>query len=93
MPRAISSFPVPVSHKSAPSNPSAQQFHVFENSAQRSAIPYDLGKIHFRTDFIFQIEFFLRELLFQFTNLAVASAFSTARAICFATWARKLISA
>src|SRR5260370_18539234 len=45
--------------------------HSFEDSAQRSTISDDLDKIHFRADFIFQIEFFLRELLFQFPNLAV----------------------
>ncbi len=45
--------------------------HFFEDSAQRCASSDDLGKIHFRADFIFQIEFFLRELLFQFPNLAV----------------------
>src|SRR6266478_5029403 len=45
--------------------------HSFEYSAQRSTISNDLGKIHFRADFIFQIEFFLRELLFQSPNLAV----------------------
>jgi len=35
------------------------RFHVFEDSPQRSAISNDLGKIHFRTDFIFQIQLFL----------------------------------
>src|SRR5260370_15158931 len=45
--------------------------HSFEYSAQRSTISDDLRKIHFRADFILQIEFFLRELLFQFTNLSV----------------------
>src|SRR5689334_17016205 len=45
--------------------------HSFENSAQRSTVSDDLRKIHFRADFVFQIEFFLRELLFQFPNLAV----------------------
>src|SRR4029077_21197622 len=43
----------------------------FEDSAQRITISDDLRKIHFRADFVFQIEFFLRELLFQFPNLAV----------------------
>src|SRR5260370_7280057 len=46
--------------------------HSFENFAQRSTISDDLRKIHFRADFVFQIEFFLRELLFQFPNLAVS---------------------
>src|SRR5258708_17598210 len=45
--------------------------HSFEYSAQRSTISNDLGKIHFRADFIFQIEFFLRALLFHFPNLTV----------------------
>src|SRR5260370_21517457 len=45
--------------------------HFFEYSAQRSTIPYDLGKIHFRADFIFQIQLLLGELVFQFPNLAV----------------------
>src|SRR5258707_10407201 len=45
--------------------------HSFEYSAQRSTVSDDLSEIHFRADFIFQIEFFLRELLFQFPILAV----------------------
>ncbi len=44
-------------------------FHSLEDSAQRSAISYDLGKIHFRADFIFQIELLFGELVFQFSNL------------------------
>src|SRR5260370_18379994 len=45
--------------------------HCFEQSTQLSTISDALGEIHFRADFIFQIEFFLRELLFQSPNLAV----------------------
>src|SRR5229473_4960624 len=45
--------------------------HVFEDFAQRSAISDDLGKIHFRADFIFQIQLFFGELLFKLPNLAV----------------------
>src|SRR6266436_622988 len=47
------------------------RFHVFEDSAQRCAVSDDLGKIHFRADFIFQIQLLFGELLFQFPNLAV----------------------
>src|SRR6266481_3610009 len=46
-------------------------FHSLEGLTDRCAISDDLSEIHFRADFIFQIEFFLRELLFQFSNLAV----------------------
>src|SRR5580692_8427745 len=46
-------------------------FRALQDSAQRSATPDDLSEIHFRSEFIFQIEFFLRKLLFQFPNLAV----------------------
>src|ERR1700722_6628773 len=44
-------------------------FHLFEDSAQRNAISDDLGKIHFRTDFIFQIQLLFGELVFQLSNL------------------------
>src|SRR6266404_492026 len=46
-------------------------FHSLEGLTDRCAISDNLSEIHFRADFIFQIEFFLRELLFQFPNLAV----------------------
>src|ERR1700730_16318386 len=46
-------------------------FNPLQDSSERSATADDLSEIHFRADFIFQIEFFLRELLFQFPNLAV----------------------
>ncbi len=46
-------------------------FHVLENFAQRCAVSDDLCEIHFRADFILQIELFLGELLFEFGNLAV----------------------
>ncbi len=46
-------------------------FHVLQNFAQRRTVSDDLCEIHFRADFIFQIELFLGELLFEFRNLAV----------------------
>src|ERR1700751_3856896 len=48
-------------------------FRALQDSAQRSATSDDLSEIHFRAEFIFQIEFFLRELLFQFSNLTVGN--------------------
>lgn len=47
-------------------------FHALQDSAQRSAGSDDLGEIHFRADFIFQIQLFLRELVLQFPNFAVS---------------------
>src|SRR5260221_12520575 len=44
-------------------------FHMFEGSAQRGAISNDLGKIHFRADFIFQIQLLFGELVFELSNL------------------------
>src|SRR5580704_2722763 len=46
------------------------RFHMFEDSAQRSTISNDLGKIHFRADFIFQIQLLFGELVSQLSNLA-----------------------
>src|SRR3984885_14344103 len=48
-------------------------FRALQDSAKRSAAPDDLSKIHFRAEFILQIKFFLRELLFQFPNLTVGN--------------------
>src|SRR4029077_6702752 len=47
------------------------RFHVLEDSMQRTTIPYDLGKIHFRTDFIFQIQLLFGELVFELSNLPI----------------------
>ncbi len=44
-------------------------FHALEGFAQGSAVSHDLGKIHFAADFIFEIQFFLRQLVFQLSNL------------------------
>src|SRR5580700_2995037 len=46
------------------------RFHMFEDSAQRATISNDLGKIHFRANFIFQIQLLFGELVFQLSNLA-----------------------
>src|SRR5260370_11029229 len=45
------------------------RLHLFEDSAQRGAISNDLSKIHFRADFIFQIQLFFGELVFELSNL------------------------
>src|ERR1700680_1681891 len=44
-------------------------FQMFENSAQRRTISNYLSEIHFRADFIFEIQFLFRELVFQLSNL------------------------
>src|SRR5467141_4191415 len=44
-------------------------FYIFEGSAQRGTISNDLGKIHFRADFIFQIQLLFGELVFELSNL------------------------
>jgi hypothetical protein len=41
---------------------------------ERRTVPHDLLEIHVAADFVFEIELFLRELLFQFENLAVSEA-------------------
>src|SRR5271156_4651661 len=43
---------------------------MFEDSAQRGTISNDLGKIHVRADFIFQIQLLFGQLVFQLSNLA-----------------------
>src|SRR3984957_20388106 len=48
-------------------------FRALQDFAQRSATPDDLSEIHLRAEFIFQIEFFLRKLLFQLPNLTVSN--------------------
>src|ERR1700722_18783232 len=45
-------------------------FHSLEDFAEGSAVSHDLGKIHFGTDFIFEIQLFLGQLVFQLSNLA-----------------------
>src|ERR1700688_4801154 len=44
-------------------------FHVFEDSAQRGTISNDLSEIHFRADFIFQIQLLFGELVSELSNL------------------------
>ena len=45
------------------------RFHVLEDSAQSTAIPDDLGKIHFRADLIFQVQLLFGELVSELSNL------------------------
>src|SRR5260370_29464581 len=44
-------------------------FRLLEDFAQGSAASHDLRKIHFVTDFIFEIQLFLRQLVLQLSNL------------------------
>ena len=45
------------------------RFYMFEDSAQRGTVSNDLSKIHFRADFIFQIQLLFGELIFKLSNL------------------------
>src|SRR6266436_1029635 len=47
----------------------SDRFHLLQYTPQRSTFPDDLREIHFATDFIFEIQLFLRELVFQLSNL------------------------
>src|SRR5713226_5200986 len=48
----------------------SDRFHLLQYTPQRSTFPDDLRKVHFAADFIFEIELFLRELVFQLSNLS-----------------------
>src|SRR6267154_864322 len=45
------------------------RFYMFEDFAQRGTVSNDLSKIHFRADFIFQIQLLFGELVFELSNL------------------------
>src|SRR6202171_2927152 len=47
----------------------SDRLHLLQHTPQGMAFSNDLRKIHFATDFIFEIELFLCELLFQLPNL------------------------
>ena len=47
----------------------SDRFNLLQNTAHDSTLSDDLRKIHFATDFVLEIELFLRELLFQHSNL------------------------
>src|SRR5467141_1417628 len=47
----------------------SDRLHLLQHTAQRCAFSDDLCEIHFATDFIFEIELFLGQLLFQLSNL------------------------
>src|SRR6266481_2638227 len=47
----------------------SDRLHLLQHTAQGCAFSDDLGEIHFATDFIFEIELFLGQLLFQLSNL------------------------
>ena len=49
----------------------SDSFHKFQNVLQCWAGPDDVLKVHLATDFFFEIEFFLRELVFQFGNFVI----------------------
>src|SRR6266849_1862891 len=48
----------------------SDRLHLLQHTAQRCAFSDDLREIHFAADFIFEIELFLRELVFQLSNLS-----------------------
>src|SRR2546425_4399915 len=47
----------------------SDRFHLLQYTPQRSTFPDDLREVHFAADFIFKVELFLRELVFQLSNL------------------------
>src|SRR6266850_422729 len=47
----------------------SDRLHLLQHTAQRCAFSDDLREIHFAADFIFEIELFLGQLLFQLSNL------------------------
>src|SRR6185369_2614552 len=46
------------------------RFHQFQNAAQGPTLSYDSVEVHVAPDFIFQVEFFLGQSIFEFGNLA-----------------------
>jgi len=73
-------FPVPSRHKSGPSSRRRYRFYMFEDFAQRGTVSNDLSKIHFRADFIFQIQLLFGSWSLSSRICPNASAFSTAMA-------------
>src|SRR5882762_4591955 len=53
------------------------RFYMFEDFAQRGTVSNDLSKIHFRADFIFQIQLLFGELVFELSNLTTPNVPST----------------
>src|SRR5882762_5824834 len=47
----------------------SDRLHLLQHTPQGSTFSDDLREIHFAADFIFEIELFLRELVFQLSNL------------------------
>src|SRR6266446_5764185 len=47
----------------------SDRLHLLQHTAQGCAFSDDLREIHFAADFIFEIELFLSQLLFQLSNL------------------------
>src|SRR6266481_8706058 len=47
----------------------SDRLHLLQHTAQGCTFSHDLREIHLATDFIFEIQLFLRELVFQLSNL------------------------
>src|SRR6266404_7025235 len=47
----------------------SDRLHVLQHTPEGRTFSDDLGEIHFATDFIFEIELFLRELVFELSYL------------------------
>src|SRR5260370_24889357 len=50
----------------------SDRLHLLQHAPQGSTFSDDLCEIHFATDFILKIELFLRELVFQLSNLPIS---------------------
>src|SRR5437867_2696143 len=50
------------------------RFDQLQDTSERVAVPHDLLEIQVSADFLFKIELFLRQFLFEFRNLAVSQA-------------------
>src|SRR5713101_6246831 len=48
----------------------SDRLHLLQDTSQGCAFSDDLREIHFAADFIFEVELFLRELVFQLSNLS-----------------------
>ena len=60
--------------------------HLLQHLPERRALADDLLEVVLRADLVFEVELLLAQLVLQFRDLSNASAFSTAIAICWATW-------
>src|SRR6266852_1147597 len=60
-------------------------FHQVQNMTEGRTLPHNSFEVHFAAEFVFQIQLFLRELVFEISDFTVRSAFSTPIATCCAT--------